>query len=166
MKLHKPGIRLENLREKEEVTERMLNCCKTAGITTVDQLIAFYNENGTFIRMPNCGLITHYKFLKICLKYIQPGDNIDMNDKEFKKILSIYPDLMHTLKYDQKPDEEEATLSNDVRINIIERKSVREKPQYEQKKVVLWSSPLCFWSSVELPGFRYSAKKKAWWKIR
>ena len=166
MKLQKPGIRLEDIREKEQISLRTLYCCKSADIATVDQLIAFYNNNSTFTRMNQCGLITHYELLKICLKYIQPGDYIDINDKEFKKVLKIFPDLIHSLKYDQKPDTEEAILSNDVRINIIERKSVREKPLYHQKKVVLWTSPLCFWSSVELPGFRYSANKKAWWKRR
>lgn len=27
-----------------------------------------------------------------------------------------------------------------------------------------WETPLCYWSSVQLPGYTYSKKKSAWWK--
>jgi ssDNA-binding Zn-finger/Zn-ribbon topoisomerase 1 len=27
-----------------------------------------------------------------------------------------------------------------------------------------WETSICFWSSVVLPGYKYSPKKKAWWK--
>ena len=29
-----------------------------------------------------------------------------------------------------------------------------------------WESPKLFWSSVELPGYKYSKKKNAWWKAK
>jgi hypothetical protein len=29
-----------------------------------------------------------------------------------------------------------------------------------------WETKLCYWSSVKLPGYRYSKKKKAWWKSK
>jgi hypothetical protein len=29
-----------------------------------------------------------------------------------------------------------------------------------------WETPLCYWSSVKLPGYKYSQKKKAWWKSK
>jgi ssDNA-binding Zn-finger/Zn-ribbon topoisomerase 1 len=27
-----------------------------------------------------------------------------------------------------------------------------------------WETPICYWSSVKLPGYIYSKKKNAWWK--
>ncbi len=166
MKSLKPDFTLEELKEKEEISVRAINCCAYADIYTVNQLVTFYNNFGAFRVIPNCGLISHYKLLSICLKYIQPNDYIELDDKEFKKVLKIFPDLLESFTYDQSGDIEAAPMRNNIRITLKGRKLDAKKVHQNEETIRIWTSPLCFWSSAALPGFKYSEKKKAWWKRR
>ncbi|MBS4059210.1 MAG: hypothetical protein KG029_02305 [Bacteroidetes bacterium] len=166
MKHVKKDYTLEELKEKEEISVRAINCCAYADIYTVNQLVTFYNNFGAFWVIPNCGLISHYKLLSICLKYIQPNDFIELDDKEFKKVLKIFPDLLDSFTYDQTGDIEAAPMRNDIRIMRRGHKTIAAKPNQNEETIRIWTSPLCFWSSAALPGFKYSEKKKAWWKHR
>lgn len=166
MKHVKKDYTLEELKEKEEISVRAINCCAYADIYTVNQLVTFYNNFGAFRGIPNCGLISHYKLLSICLKYIQPNDFIELDDKEFKKVLKIFPDLLDSFTYDQTGDIEAAPMRNDIRIMRRGHKTIAAKTNQNEETIRIWTSPLCFWSSAALPGFKYSEKKKAWWKHR
>lgn len=166
MKPLKLDYTLEELKEKEDIPIRAINCCASVDIHTVNQLVTFYNDYGSFSLIPNCGLISHYELLRICLKYIQPDDFIELDDKDFKKVLKIFPDLLESFTYDQSGDIEAALMRNDIRIKPKSKKPDNKKTLPDEETIRIWTSPLCFWSSAALPGFRYSEKKKAWWKRR
>jgi len=166
MKHVKKDYTLEELKDKEGIPIRAINCCTIADIHTVNQLVTFYNDYGSFKHIPNCGLISHYELLRICLKYIQPDDFIELDDKEFKKVLKIFPDMLDSFIYDQTGDIEAAPMRNDIRISLKGRKLDSKKSHHNEETIRIWTSPLCFWSSAALPGFKYSEKKKAWWKRR
>ena len=166
MKHVKKDYTLEELKDKEGIPVRAINCCSIADIHTVNQLVTFYNDYGSFRLIPSCGLISHYELLRICLKYIQPDDFIELDDKEFKKVLKIFPDLLESFTYDQSGDIEAAPMRNDIRIKPKSKKPDNKKTLPDEETIRIWTSPLCFWSSAALPGFRYSEKKKAWWKRR
>lgn len=46
------------------------------------------------------------------------------------------------------------------------RKGARKKNPDTVADNKQWETPLCYWSSVQLPGYAYSQKKQAWWKSK
>ncbi len=62
---------------------------------------------------------------------------------------------------------QQAKVSKDKPVKIstkLETTLPTKKSTVNEKDGTQWETPLTFWSSVKLPGYRYSEKKKAWWK--
>lgn len=164
MKTRKADISIEALRLNKKVSARLTSCCSGVGIFTVNQLVDFYITHGTFTNIPQCGLITHYELLSICMEYLQPDDNIELSYKEFKRVLNMFPKLLDSFSYDYTPDMENAPMKNDIRIKMKQNKLHQPSVPEQTATLKIWTSPPCYWCSEELPGFKYSEKKKAWWK--
>jgi hypothetical protein len=45
-----------------------------------------------------------------------------------------------------------------------EKKSLFSSEPKLQESPSQWETPRAYWSNIELPGYRFSDKKKAWWK--
>ncbi len=41
-----------------------------------------------------------------------------------------------------------------------------ESTKHQNPKIIHWETPRAYWCNFEQPGYRYSEKKKAWWKQR
>jgi len=51
--------------------------------------------------------------------------------------------------------------------STISNNQISQKTLFDNKiEGKQWESPLCYWSSVQLPNYRYSKKKGAWWKSK
>ncbi len=73
-------ISLEELAEREYLSVRAVNICRSVDIKTLKDLVAFYEKDGMdFMRIRNCGAGTARMLLEVYKKYSQ---EIDVN--EFK----------------------------------------------------------------------------------
>jgi hypothetical protein len=72
-------ISLEELTDREWLTVRTINICKDRGLTTLNLILDYYNLNGTFKSIKNCGNKTDIELIEICKKYNYQISNIKFN---------------------------------------------------------------------------------------
>lgn len=63
------NINLSELADKEEMTVRAFNTLNYNGLDTLEKIIFYYNENGHFRNLRNCGRKSNDELIDICLKY-------------------------------------------------------------------------------------------------
>ncbi len=81
-----PNYSLEELSEREKLNIRAHNSCKYFNLNTLKDLIHFYDENGNFLKVRNCGRKSNDELISICKKYKQ----LDLQASDNKFGLSKY----------------------------------------------------------------------------
>lgn len=67
------------------LSTRALNCCKTAGIHNLSDLLNYYANNLSFEHLRNCGKKTNIELLHICHRYKKQNNNT--KESEFERFL-------------------------------------------------------------------------------
>lgn len=62
-------MRLEQLRNIENLSVRAFNICKTSSLSTLDLILNWYKKYGNFKNIRNCGNNTNQELVAVCLKY-------------------------------------------------------------------------------------------------
>ena len=61
-------MRLEQLKDIENLSVRAFNICKTSSLSTIDLILNWYKKYGNFKNIRNCGNNTSQELVVICLK--------------------------------------------------------------------------------------------------
>ncbi|GAB1450016.1 hypothetical protein MASR2M47_00720 [Draconibacterium sp.] len=82
-----PNYTLEFLCDLENLGVRGYNACKSFNLLTLNDLIAFYNANGDFLKVRNCGKKSNEELITICEKYknyqfIESSESAHENSEE------------------------------------------------------------------------------------
>jgi hypothetical protein len=77
------NMSIYELKIVEKLTVRSINVCEYNSLATINDIVKFYNENGTFLKLRNCGQKTNEELIHIAEKYNKyvPLDNAVINDK-------------------------------------------------------------------------------------
>ena len=94
-----PNYTLETLIEIENLGIRGYNACKYFSLLTLKDLIEFYSENGTFLKVRNCGRKSNEELIAICEKYksYQFAESKELTYKENETIVDILNQSLYQL---------------------------------------------------------------------
>jgi hypothetical protein len=62
-------LSIEELADIDWLSVRAINICQKFGLLTLNQILAFYHENGSFLKLRNCGQKTEDELIELCEKY-------------------------------------------------------------------------------------------------
>lgn len=79
-----PNYTIEFLCDIENLGVRGYNACKYSNILTLKDLIDFYNTNGNFLNVKNCGKKSNEELITICEKY-KRYQFIESSEDEYEK---------------------------------------------------------------------------------
>ncbi len=66
---HIPNYSLEQLTKIEELRIRSQNACKYFSLNSLKDIIHYYNRNGDFLKVRNCGRKSSDELIEVCKKY-------------------------------------------------------------------------------------------------
>ncbi len=75
------NIQIDDLRESGELSIRALNACHNAKFLTLEDMLSFYEEKGTFLSIRNSGLKTELELRAFCNSIIDKFDEESSNHK-------------------------------------------------------------------------------------
>ena len=78
-------ISLKELSEIEWLSARAITSCNNANLTSLNEILDFYEKRGSFIGIRNCGAQTAKELTELCEKYKHKALTIEI--KENVKIL-------------------------------------------------------------------------------
>lgn len=64
-----PTVTLKHLADIEQMSVRAYNVCNENGLRSLDAILAFYRQKGTFTKLRNAGRLTEEELVGICQKY-------------------------------------------------------------------------------------------------
>ncbi len=138
---------LNNLLSNENINAESCPLCEKAGLTNF--LVSKYSRKGNRLffgcsgyRDNNCSLTANGGVTSV--------DQIDISKFGLP------------LKNPVEKSSSEKKSKSSIPNSQTSQQSLFDKPNGGKQ----WESPLCYWSSVKLPGYRYSKKKSAWWKSK
>jgi hypothetical protein len=90
-------MQLEELIEKEELSIRSKNACIKANLHSLQSIMNYYLQHGTFTAIKNCGGLSNFELIRLCEKYnlIQSENIINTYKQEFSASKDIQlPELI------------------------------------------------------------------------
>ena len=66
-------IDLSDLVKFENLSNRVYNICSSASLGYLSEIMDFYLEYRTFLKLRNCGKKTNNELIKVCRKYEEGG---------------------------------------------------------------------------------------------
>lgn len=66
-----PDLSLSDLAKRERMSVRAYNICNTAGLHSLNTILDFYANKGTFAKLRNAGRLTEEELVGICHKYTE-----------------------------------------------------------------------------------------------
>jgi len=62
-------LSIEELADIDWLSVRAINICQKFDLLTLNQILAFYHQNGSFMKLRNCGKKTEIELTELCEKY-------------------------------------------------------------------------------------------------
>lgn len=83
---------ISDLLSQKKMSVRSFHVCERAGIHNIKDLLDFYEINGTFQQIRNCGQQSNFELIKLCQKYInqyyeQYGEDRDQARNQYQNVL-------------------------------------------------------------------------------
>jgi hypothetical protein len=75
-------ISLEELADRDWLSVRAVNICEKFGLLTLTQILTFYQKNGSFMKLQNCGKKTEEELTELCEKHKEQKLEAEIKDKE------------------------------------------------------------------------------------
>jgi hypothetical protein len=93
---------IQILKDIENLSERSFNVCYYSGLNTISDIVQFYKENGTFIKLRNCGQKSNQELLNIAEKYFDYSSQLFPPEEIPEPILDELQEIFNTLNTKQK----------------------------------------------------------------
>jgi hypothetical protein len=75
-------ISLEELTYRDWLSVRAINICQKFGLLSLTQILTYYQKNGSFLKLQNCGKKTEDELTALCEKYKEQRIALEVKDKE------------------------------------------------------------------------------------
>ena len=93
---------IQILKDIENLSERSFNVCDFSRLNTLSDIVQYYKENGTFIKLKNCGQKSNEELLTIAEKYSDYCFQLYQPEEIPEPILDELQEIFNTLNTKQK----------------------------------------------------------------